>query len=458
MIPPFSSRFDLLGTLTVVKRKPVVFALALAAALALVMISESAYWQSSATLADLVAMGAARARIESVDRGIVDAESAQHSYLLTGRADDLLAYDRALRDVDESLAYLYRYDADEAEIGQVLGQLKAASSALLTDFGATIRQRGQGPSAGRIALDEGEKIQAIRRLNAELLKHETRRVAQSRDELGRTLKLGRIGVVVLSVLSLIALLMVMRQTFALERQQREQQRLLQVERDRLEIEVKQRTLQLTQLAHHLQTAREDERNRLARDLHDELGALLTSAKLDAARIKSRLGASAPEALERLAHLVETLNSVIALKRRISEDLRPSALSNLGLVVTLEILAREFAERSGVEVSCDFAPVALAKAAELVVYRVMQEAINNISKYALAHHVWLSLGPCDSGVEATIRDDGVGFDTSRMPTSAYGLLGMRFRVEAEKGTLTMDAAPGQGTLIRVRLPPSGRAKG
>ena len=108
-----------------------------------------------------------------------------------------------------------------------------------------------------------------------------------------------------------------------------------------------RTAQLTELTHHLQTAREDERHRLARDLHDELGALLTSAKLDAARIRSRLAGTAPEALERLAHLVATLNSSIALGRRIIEDLRPSTLSNLGLVATLEILAREFAERSGI---------------------------------------------------------------------------------------------------------------
>ncbi|MEY2689394.1 MAG: hypothetical protein RL375_3593, partial [Pseudomonadota bacterium] len=104
---------------------------------------------------------------------------------------------------------------------------------------------------------------------------------------------------------------------------------------RLETLVALRTRQLTELTHHLQTAREDERARLARDLHDELGALLTSAKFDAARLRARLGAGAPEALERLAHLTQTLDSVIALKRRITEDLRPSSLDHLGLVVTLD---------------------------------------------------------------------------------------------------------------------------
>jgi hypothetical protein len=92
--------------------------------------------------------------------------------------------------------------------------------------------------------------------------------------------------------------------------------------------------------------REEERGHLARELHDELGALLTAAKLDVARLKSRLGDQPPEVGQRLQHLTETLNSGIALKRRIIEDLRPSSLSNLGLTASLEILAREFSERSG----------------------------------------------------------------------------------------------------------------
>ena len=168
-------------------------------------------------------------------------------------------------------------------------------------------------------------------------------------------------------------------------------------------------------------------------------------------MKSRLAGAAPETLERLAHLVSTLDSVIALKRRITEDLRPSALSNLGLVVTLEIAAREFTERSGIAVHCELAPVRLGESAELVVYRLVQEAITNITKYAQAQHVWLTLAERGDRVEASVRDDGVGFDPQTQPPSAHGLMGMRFRVEAEHGTLAVVSAPGQGTLIRVSLP-------
>jgi signal transduction histidine kinase len=215
--------------------------------------------------------------------------------------------------------------------------------------------------------------------------------------------------------------------------------------------VRQRTLQLTELTHHLQTAREDERSRLARNLHDDLGALLTSAKLDAARIRPRLAGAPPEALERLAHLVEMLNGAIALGRRIIEDLRPSTLNNLGLAATLEILAREFAERSGVEVHCTLTPAPLEASAELVVYRLVQEAVTNISKYAAARHVWLDMAPRGRQVEVRVRDDGVGFDPAVQRGSAYGLVGMRYRVEAVQGTLEVLSAPGQGTVLRVRLP-------
>ena len=450
-----------MNVLTLVKRSPLVFALAFVAAAGMVTISEGSYWQSAGTLLDLNAMAAARQSIQGLQQGMLAAEAAQRGILRGGHPEQRPPYEQARRDIAEALQFLDRYYADEPEPRQLLGRLHAAADLRLAQW--AVELRGRDPAAGPLAEpaepatadDTGRaQMDAVRMLAAALLEHEARTVATSREALNRTLMLGRVGVSVLSAISLLALFMVLRQTFALERQQQEQQRLVQAERDRLEIEVAHRTRQLTELASHLQTAREDERHRLARDLHDELGALLTSAKLDAARIKSRLAGTVPEvlaALERLQHLVGTLNTVIALKRRIVEDLRPSALSNLGLVATLEILAREFAEHSGVVVHCELVPVRLGPAAELVVYRLVQEAITNISKYARAGQVWLGLGTRDGQVEVSVRDDGVGFDPAALSRSAYGLLGMRFRVEAERGSLALISASGRGTLIQVRLP-------
>jgi len=269
--------------------------------------------------------------------------------------------------------------------------------------------------------------------------------------LQQSLLWGRIGVMVLSLISLVALFLVHRQGLALQQQQQQRQRRTQAENLTLEAEVAQRTAELVALAQHLQTAREDERARLARDLHDELGALLTSAKLDAARIRTRLAGTAPDALERLAHLVAALDSVIALQRSISENLHPSSLRQLGLVPTLQNLADGFSQAAGIPVHCQLQPVQLQPQAQLMVYRLVQESITNISKYAQARQVWLDLHQAGGQVQLQVRDDGVGFDPAILRHTACGLLGMRYRVQAEQGSLRLASAPGQGTCITVHLP-------
>jgi signal transduction histidine kinase len=441
--------------LTVIKRSPIVFPVACAAAVAMVVISEGSYWQSVETLGELTSIQSTRTTIGELQLGIQDAETGQRDYLLTNRIEYLQPYNQALKSIDDSFTKLDAYYGDDPETGRVLKQLHVAARAKVSELTETLRLHGNGqPEAARqlIMGNAGkEQMDAVRSLGTELLAHETTHVDEGRASLYRTLLLSRVGMAALSAISLIALLLYLRQTLALKQYQHDLKGVAQTERERLEREVVERTAQLTELTHHLQTAREDERQRLARNLHDELGALLTSAKLDAARIRSRLAGTAPEALERLAHLVGTLNTSIALGRRIIEDLRPSTLGNLGLVPTLEILMREFTERANVEAHCALEPVRLDAGAELMVYRLVQEAITNITKYAQARHVWVRLAAHEGQVEVSVRDDGIGFTPGVKPASAYGLVGMRFRVEAEGGRLSVVSAPGQGTQLTATLP-------
>lgn len=436
----------------VAKRWPIVFPLAMVAAVAMVLISEGAYWRSVRTLNAMTATGSSRTMIQGLRQGILAAQSAQRSYLLTERREYMGAYTKALQNIHDAFGFLQTRYAPSPDSAQVLVQLHNVTNGLLDQLDATIRQHDAGQ---RIVLEDNDDVQAaaIQKLSERLLAAEDVHASASQNDMYQTLMLSRLGVALLSAISLLGLIMYLRQSFALERQQQENQHLVKAERDRLELEVRQRTAQLTELTHHLQTAREDERNRLARNLHDDLGALLTSAKLDAARIRSRMVAAglAPEALDLLAHLVTTLNTGIALGRRIIEDLRPSSLGTLGLVATLEILVSEYATHSGLQVHSVLETVALDESAELMVYRLVQEALTNISKHAKAHTVWVSLGVRDGLAEVSVRDDGAGFDTQVKPTSAYGLVGMRFRVEAEGGTLTVVSSRGQGTLIQVRIP-------
>ena len=170
-----------------------------------------------------------------------------------------------------------------------------------------------------------------------------------------------------------------------------------------------------------------------------------------ARIKSRLGVISPEAAERMQHLIETLNSGIALKRRIVEDLRPSSLSHLGLVASLEILAREFEDRSGLSIITDLETVEIGGSAQLTVYRLVQESLTNMGKYAEAKQAEISLHDFDGYITVEVRDDGAGFDTTQIKGSSHGLAGMRHRVEAAGGRLTVVSSPGQGTRISAVLP-------
>ena len=445
-----------MDVLAVVKRSPFVVPLACLATLMMVFISEASYWQAAGTLDALGTMATARIHIQGLERNLLNAEAGQRAYLLSGGDSEARRpYDNALAEIGESLGFLQLHYVTDPKAGAAVTQLSKLIESTRSELTLAMHAFEGGPRKTRAEIPRSaigtQRMAAIHALGAELLEHESSRVQAGRDNIYQTLMLSRIGVALLSGLSLLALALYLRQAALLDRQQQQQQHLMQAERDRLESEVARRTTQLTELTRHLQTARVDERARLARDLHDELGAFLTSAKLDAARIKARLAGTAPEALERLGHLVETLNSGIAMKRRIIEDLRPSALQHLGLVAALEILTREFAEQSGIALEHTLEPVALEADAELVVFRLVQEAITNIAKYAKARHVWVGLSMQGEQVHVSVRDDGVGFNTAAPSTSAHGLVGMRFRVEAEGGSLTVQSAPGQGTLIRVTLP-------
>ena len=273
----------------------------------------------------------------------------------------------------------------------------------------------------------------------------------STQEILHSLMLSRIGIAAVAVVGLLAFYLYLRQTSALQAAHAREQEVLARERDRLEQLVRERTAALSELASHLQQVREEERAHLARELHDELGALLTAAKLDVARLKSRIDLHTPENAERVQHLTETLNSGIALKRRIIEDLRPSSLSNLGLNTSLEILTRDFAQRSNLQIDTSLESAKLSDAAQLTVYRLVQESLTNISKYANARKVLVSVHSYPNHVSVQVRDDGDGFDISSIAPDAHGLFGMRHRVEAAGGKLTVTSTPGEGTLVSAVLP-------
>ncbi len=436
------------------KDNRVVLPLACSAALAMLAVNEFAYWNSSKAAAESLSVVATQKIINQLHTRTLEAETGQRGYLLTGRKEYLQPYEDSLSQINVGFVQLqarYQHHPDQMKILQELQEItnsKLAVMALTID----LQKKNQAQASLDLVLSYSgwQKMQRMRALSDALVMNEESNLLKSQNHMLNSLMLNRAGIALLAALSLTALILYLRQSLQLKHQQLGLQQLIALERDQLEVTVSSRTRQLTELARYLQTTREDERSRLARNLHDDLGALLTSAKLDAARIKSRVATDSPETNSLLAHLVGNLNSSIALGRKIIEDLRPSALNNLGLVATLEILSREFAESSGLQVHGQFEVVDLPPESELMVYRLMQEACTNILKYAKATNVWMQLRVQDAVVTASVRDDGVGFDTSAMLGMSYGLLGMRYRVEAANGVLTINSKLGVGTLVQAQI--------
>jgi signal transduction histidine kinase len=434
--------------------------LAILAAVILIGINETGYNRSTAALDNIAEASRTRGSLNRLLQHALDAETGSRGYLLTGDPRYLEPYNSAVAEITQNLdnlRLLYTANADEFA---TLSQLGRNMQRKLAEMELSVRMRKQGnEEAWKFVLmtDVGkEHMDAIREQATKLIDASAARMEVSQVQVRRSLLLSRIGIAAVTLAGLLAFYLYLRQGTTLKLAGEQQQQILQQERDLLERQVRERTATLAELATHLQQVREEERGHLARELHDELGALLTAAKLDVARLKSKLGTQAPEFAQRLQHLTETLNSGIALKRRIIEDLRPSSLSNLGLTASLEILAREFAERSGIDVATNLEAVELDEASQLTVYRLVQESLTNVGKYAQAEQVDISVRNQAGQIEVVIKDNGKGFEMAEMRTATHGLAGMKHRVEAAGGRLSVESVPGEGTRISAVLPQSTQA--
>jgi hypothetical protein len=216
--------------------------------------------------------------------------------------------------------------------------------------------------------------------------------------------------------------------------------------------VEARTRELSALSSHLQGLAEKEKSTLARTLHDELGGLLTAAKMDLSWLQSRV--ETPAHQERLAQLGSVLDEAMGLKRRVVEDLRPSLLDHFGLATAL---------RAYVDLACTKASVqadihmpddgqAIPKDIAITLFRIVQAGLNNVIQHANARNVTLELTAVGNEYSFTLRDDGRGFDTNSAHDSwPHGIMGMQQRVRALGGKFSLESVPGRGTTLRVTVP-------
>lgn len=214
------------------------------------------------------------------------------------------------------------------------------------------------------------------------------------------------------------------------------------------------------LARRLQSVREEEQARIAREIHDKCGQTMTTLKMDAhwllRRVEPRHRALAPP----VRRILRGIDEAVVMAREIAAELRPPLIEDLGLGSAVAWLARRFEARAGVRcrVSLRLGRVRIPTERAVAAFRIVQEALTNVARHARARSVRVELRRLPSALELTIRDDGVGFDVeaarrNAMQGESLGVLGMQERAQLAGGQLTIDSAPGAGTRVRVSFPVS-----
>jgi PAS domain S-box-containing protein len=226
------------------------------------------------------------------------------------------------------------------------------------------------------------------------------------------------------------------------------------ERVKAQEEIKETSEQLRQLTAHLQNIREEERKRIGREIHDELGQQLTAIKMDVVWVDKKIPEETVVLKSKLKNVIQLLDNSNQSIRRILSELRPNILDDHGLLEAVEWLGNQFTQHTGVPIKFSTAETQLILPEQITtcVFRLYQEALTNITKYAHATSVLTSLYITDENIIFNIEDDGQGFDPAlEQSKKSFGILGMKERVLLLGGHFELIAAPGKGTKINISIP-------
>ncbi|REE23720.1 PAS domain S-box-containing protein [Paraburkholderia sp. BL27I4N3] len=229
-------------------------------------------------------------------------------------------------------------------------------------------------------------------------------------------------------------------------------------RKRIEQELFESRNQLRELSAYMEAIREEERKRIAMEIHDELGQLLTALKMDVSLLKMRLGQD-PDAMRKAEDMRELVERTIWMVRNVANHLRPVAL-NFGVVSALEWLVEDFIRRHGIpcQLHINGGEPVLPETCATAVFRIVQASLTNVGRHAHATRADVTLTSTASALKLHVSDDGCGFDPYMARTGySYGLLGMQERARLIGGAMTIDSAPGMGTAISIYIPHTGGAE-
>ncbi len=397
-------------------------------------------------------------RLQYLNVLVMDAESSTRGYFISGSESYLGPFKTAMNDLDGEFRELDTLLADNPSQLTNLKQLRVLVNRKLSLINQAIDVYKQGGLADILRIAQTSDARASMdeiRLQVVIMVREQHDLLSARNaafyqEYQKAVALG-IGINGVAIIVIAMFYRLIRRSFFIRAAT---ERALQSANENLESMVTRRTEQLSVLSRHLISVSEEEKAKLARELHDELGANLTAINMHLAFVAGQLKEQ-PELADMLKRARATLLDTVELKRRLVENLRPSLLDNLGLSAALRSYCEEFTALSKVRCEIDIqgdvdAPVSTVA---IAVFRIVQESLTNILKYARANQVLVRLKRTPTGLALQINDDGIGIDPAAMvKPMSHGLLGMRERALLLGGTLTIKRGANDiGTCIEAFIP-------
>ncbi|MDR3428291.1 CHASE3 domain-containing protein [Silvimonas sp.] len=393
---------------------------------------------------------------------LLSAESAQRGFLVNGELQYQMAYDQTLPKIRQLAGQLVdRYanvapagpDRDARQVQQLSVEIGEKLAEM--DIGVGYARNGDIERARELVnTNRGFELAGSisRRIDA-LLDAEDKALNRERQNRQRVVFYVRLAVASAWVLVLLleaGLLLLLSSMLANKSQQARE---MTERHAQLDAKVNEHTTLLKQLAMDYQLGVERERAKLARELHDELGSILTATKMDISWVQRELRDSMPAVSEKLNKTTRNLDQGIQFKRRVVQELHPSLLSTFGLIASVRSLAEEAAQRSDwqLELALPDEETSIDDTLSLIVYRIVQETLNNAAKYAKAKTISISLMVDDEHIKLELEDDGIGFNLDDLPAETHGLQGIRHRATAIGGKVDFTSQPGEGLFTRVLLP-------
>jgi len=405
--------------------------------------------------------------LSSLQAALTAVESAQRGYLLTGQLSDRQAFSVAAQGWQEEIIRLRNLTPASSVLRTDIDRLEHMATAAVGKLEQSLREAEVSAGNGAATSDAAKAAAArasgdldqVRATLEQMMVTEQARVDALRLGVSRQIWLTVAVAVIATIVTvgvLVALQRLLRRYVAARAAA---EKALREANEQLNREVEERTSELTDLSRHLIRVAEEEKAKLARELHDTLGSNLTAISMDLNWVAKRLpDLRSPEGRDdlrdRLQRALKMLTETVELKHQVIEGLRPSHLDNLGLTFAMRTHCKEFSRLTGMpcsmEVIEDFDD--LDPALSIVLYRVVQEGLTNVMKHAQARHVYVSLRREDGGLRLRIRDDGVGLaDGNATRRASHGLVGMRERVCEVGGTFNVSTADGGGVALEVFIP-------